>query len=35
VFGQDSNGDKAALGVEAFLDSFGRQVPLITIMDAT
>jgi hypothetical protein len=25
----------AALGVEAFLDSFGRQVLLITIMEAT
>jgi hypothetical protein len=31
---QDSNGDMAALGVEAFLDSFGRQVLLITIMEA-
>jgi len=31
----DSNGDMAALGVEAFLDSFGRQVLLITIMEAT
>ena len=35
VLGQDSNGDMAALGVEAFLDSFGRQVLLITIMEAT
>jgi hypothetical protein len=35
VLGQDSNGDMAALGVEAFLDNFGRQVLLITIMEAT
>jgi hypothetical protein len=34
VFGRDSDGDPAALGVEAFLDSFGRQVLLITIMEA-
>ena len=35
VFGQDRDGEMAALGVEAFLDNFGRQVLLITIMDAT
>ena len=35
VLGQDSTGDMAVLGVEAFLDNFGRQVLLITIMEAT
>jgi hypothetical protein len=34
VLGRDSDGNRAALGVEAFLDSFGRQVLLITIMEA-
>ena len=35
VLGQDTDGERAALGVEAFRDSFGRQVILITIMEAT
>ena len=35
VLGRDSDGDPAALGVEAFLDNLGRRVLLITIMEAT
>ena len=35
VFGRDSDGDPAALGVEAFLDNLGRRILLITIMEAT
>ena len=35
VLGKDSDGDVAALGVEAFRDSFGRQVLLITIIGTT
>jgi hypothetical protein len=35
VVGTDSDGDPAALGVEAFVDNLGRRVLLITIMEAT
>jgi hypothetical protein len=35
VLGRDSDRAPVALGVEAFMDSFGRQVLLITIMEAT
>ena len=33
IFGNDSDGEPAMLGVEAYRDNMGRRVLLITIMD--
>jgi hypothetical protein len=33
IFGHDSDGEPAMLGVEAYKDNMGRRVLLITIMD--